>query len=145
MPLGLKELETGHYVLFVVVVQMNDYNTTVFTRDEKLACRMTRYLRDHFHRHDCLASPLYNVFYRKEIVLFDGSVLHSLTGNKYEVAIVQSSLERLARQRLQDGAGDYWILAAFLEKPLKKRPGWQRVLIDLCCLCCYVNKSVPCD
>lgn len=148
MPLGLKELETGHYVLFVVSIKAVTRDgwvlpRRVFTGDKKLSERLVQYLRDYIKEDEYNTSRVASADVEKEIVIFDGGIFHALSGNKYLVSEVQKSMEYVESNIIR--AGDEGILHLFLLSRLVKRvkrPIWQRSLINLCCLCCYVNKSI---
>lgn len=147
MPLGLKELETGHYVLFVVILKGTrdgwGYTRRVFTGDKKLSERLVQYLRDYIKEDEYETSGVESADVEKEIVIFDGDIFHALSGNRYHVSEVQASMEYVESNIIR--AGDEWILHLFLLCRLvkrEKRPLWQRSVITLCCLCCCVNESI---
>ena len=67
MPLGLEELNTGHYVLFVVVFRSSNYIMRRFHHDEKVALRMKAHLERHAQTHMCLASLIWEVVMKREV------------------------------------------------------------------------------
>lgn len=147
MPLDLKELESGHFVLFIVQLKIWTSGRVEtwrhFTRDEPTAQRMRSYLWEHFQEHDCCAAPVAAVEAIKEIVVFDGATLHTLTGRKFPLQAIQTSFEAI--DRFKDDPHEDWILAVFKQSRKQRRPRWQRILIDLgclCCACCCIDKSV---
>lgn len=147
MPLGLKELETGHYVLYVVSLNLclhEDVSYTChFHNDERIAQNIHRRLQQHMQEHDCWAAGVADVILRKEMVIFDGSMLHSLRGRTYDLGAVERSMHRI--NEYMHLPNEDWILAIFGESRRQLRPVWQRVLLDMTSLCCCVRKSYAVD
>ena len=144
MPLDLKELDTGHCVLYVVQLTIWTRDNTSrlikqFTPDEASAREIHDYLTTYYGQHTCMAF-LAEVDFGKEICVFDGRTLHSLSGRQYNVDRVQRSLER--HKRFGAPEPGTWILAMFGERRRQRRPKWQRCLIDLCGLCLFIDKSI---
>ena len=140
MPLGLKQLDTGHFLIFTVeTIVEGNLHTRMTTRDSESAERIRRRLREHHHIHDNCCTGYTNAFVRREIVVSAGDQLHTLTGKRFKISEVANDFEWY--KTFETLTNEDWILHRFGDRPKRLRPTWQRYLIVAFCLCCLVDQS----
>lgn len=135
----LKQVETGHYIVYVVIIA--EYDCPPYSwlfKHEAEAEKAYNILLSYVQTHGNCKREYGRVGKSKELVVFDGKSIHSLKGKTWSVDRLEHCLKKNEFFKSHQGQ---WQLAIFGLHPKKLRPKWQRFLIQASCTCCYIDQS----